>query len=212
MVPVFGKPFLIYLLNFLVEQNFNRVILSVGYKSEHIKNYFNNLHKSITIKYSKEESPLGTGGAIKKAIECVTSRNVLVLNGDSLFNIDLNLLYKFHIKNNSNITIALKTVNERSNYGSIEIDEQNRIINFSEKKYSKNGYINGGIYIIDIELFQTLNHDKCFSIELDVFQKQFNKLLLYGLPFNSQFIDIGTIDNLNNVKLQKNSILSNYNN
>lgn len=82
MAPINDKPFLEYVLNDLNEQKVNKVILATGYKKEYIKDYFGNKYKNIIIEYSEEEQPLGTGGAILKALTKVTNNNVIIMNGD----------------------------------------------------------------------------------------------------------------------------------
>ncbi len=88
MVPVAGKPFLTYLLYHLRRHGFSEVILSVGYRKQLIIDAFGSRFGSMTLHYAMEGVPLGTGGAIKNALRLVQSRDVVVLNGDTFFEID----------------------------------------------------------------------------------------------------------------------------
>lgn len=191
MAPVSGQPFLYYLLNYLEKQNVHHVILSVGYKHEIIVNWINTYNWSFDITFSIESEPLGTGGAIKLALEKSREKQVLIVNGDTFFDVDLNKLYQFHKDNNSDLTIALKTMNRFDRYGNVIIDSNKRIINFNEKQYCEEGQINGGIYLLNntCELMdQSLTK---FSFENEVLQKKYSVYAFYGFIQNGYFIDIG---------------------
>ncbi len=192
MALINNKPFLEYQMNYLKYYDVNRIVLSVGYKNQIISNYFKNEFNSIEIKYAKEDEPLGTGGGIKNAFKKIKGKQAFVLNGDSLFNIDLNEFYNFHKSKNSNLSIALRCLQNIDRFGSVEIDEHNRIVNFIEKKSKKNsGYINGGVYLIKKVFFLNLDFPVKFSIEKDCFEQIYKKEKLYGFTSNDYFIDIG---------------------
>ena len=91
-----GLPFLDYVLQILIKYNFEHFIFSLGYKSDDIISYINasnpNLNKTIVI----EEKPLGTGGATKLALQYSKTQNVLIINADTYFNFNINLLYNFY--------------------------------------------------------------------------------------------------------------------
>jgi D-glycero-alpha-D-manno-heptose 1-phosphate guanylyltransferase len=108
MAEVCGKTFLCYILDFLIKYEIKRVILSVGYKWEAIREFFGEQYKSVNLVYAIEYEPLGTGGAIKNALKYVQDTEVFILNGNTLFNIDLSVFYSFHKNKNSNLSIALK--------------------------------------------------------------------------------------------------------
>lgn len=108
MAPINNKPFLEYIFDDINNQGIERVILATGYKKEYIRDYFGDNYKNISIEYSEEESPLGTGGAIKKALDKTNEDNVIVMNGDIYTKLDYNELYKSHQNSNSKVTLALK--------------------------------------------------------------------------------------------------------
>ena len=83
MAPIAGRPFLEFVLTQLIQQGFERVILSVGYKSECIIDHFGDSWGPISLAYCIEDSPLGTGGAMSKAFHLVKGERALVLNGDT---------------------------------------------------------------------------------------------------------------------------------
>lgn len=190
MADINGVPFLFYLLQYLGKYKVGKYVLSIGYKGKFIKQYFGSSFNGVKIEYSEEESPLGTGGAIKKALRFVKSKNILILNGDTLFKVNINLLMNTHLLFNSRITIALKKMKKFKRYGSACI-EGNRIIKFEEKKYKEYGYINGGVYIINNDIFNGFEAPERFSFEKDFLEKNVEKLEIVPFISNSYFIDIG---------------------
>ena len=108
MAEIEGKPFLSCLLDILLRQGIKNVVLAVGYKREFIVNYYNYKYKDIELKYSIEDAPLGTGGAIRQALDYAEDENVFIVNGDTYFDVDYKGMSDFHDKNNAQITIALK--------------------------------------------------------------------------------------------------------
>ena len=123
MAPVAGRPFLEYILDYLIENDIKRVILATGYKHEIIEQHFGNLYKNIEIIYSVENEPLFTGGAIKKALSKCKENNVFIINGDTYFNVDLKEMKKFHIESNSEITIATKLMYDFERYGTVVLSK-----------------------------------------------------------------------------------------
>jgi len=96
MAEICGKPFLSYIIDFLIRYEIKRVILSVGYKWEVIKQFFGERYRNLDLVYAIEYEPLGTGGAIKNSLKYVQDTEVFILNGDTLFNIDLSTFYILH--------------------------------------------------------------------------------------------------------------------
>lgn len=193
MADINGKPFLAYLLNFLIEQGIEKVILSVGYKHKAIKYYFKDQYNTLKIGYSIETEPLGTGGGIKKAAGLSESETVFVLNGDTFFKISLEKLLQFHNTNRSDITIALKPMQQFDRYGSVNINEENRIVGFSPKGGSTivGGLINAGVYVLNKSLFDEMGLPEKFSFEDDVLMRHHAGHRFYGMAFDEYFIDIG---------------------
>lgn len=192
MALVNGKPFLEFMLHYLERQKIQRVILSVGYKKESVMDYFGTKWNNIEIDYCIEDEPLGTGGAISKAAEMVNEPLFYVLNGDTLFDIDLTALAIKLSSNNADAVLALRKVENVNRYGSVECDSNQKISAFVEKGEKQGeGLINGGIYCINKETFLKRNLPEKFSIEKDFFQKYLNELNLYGMESSAYFIDIG---------------------
>jgi D-glycero-alpha-D-manno-heptose 1-phosphate guanylyltransferase len=193
MAPVNGNPFLDYLLRYLKHYGIERVILSVGHLSEKITEHYGNNFNGIEIVYSVEKDPLGTGGGIRLALEKCKDYDILVLNGDSFFDIDLLSFYNQYSDSVGDAALALRHVTNSARYGTIALGELDMIKAFTEKTgHEKPGTINTGVYILSRDLFLEETHaGKNFSIEKDFFEKKLNKLNLYGFIYDGYFIDIG---------------------
>ncbi len=193
MAPINGEPFLNYQLNYLKHYGIKNVILSVGYLAEKIKAYYGSNFNGLEIDYVVEENPMGTGGGIRLALEKCTESLSFVLNGDSFFDVDLIKFNDLHIQNRSQISLALRKVNNSERYGTIEKTKENIISSFKEKSgIDHEGIINGGVYILDKNLYlQKTPSATNFSIEKDFFEKQLSNSLISGFEFEGYFIDIG---------------------
>lgn len=187
MAKVSGHPFLNYIFEYLLQNDIKHIILAVGYKAKTIQDYFGNNYKGIPITYSMEDTPLGTGGAIKKAISYSKGDNTFIVNGDTYFDVDLKNMNTFHHDNNSDISIAVKPMSNFERYGSVVIDG-NRIKKFEEKKPTLKGKINGGIYLINNKILNSVKEES-FSFEKVVLES--GLVPIYAFESNGYFIDIG---------------------
>ncbi len=193
MAPIMNVPFLTYQLNYLKHFGIKKVIFSVGYLSEKIIAHYNQSFENISIEYSIEKNPLGTGGGIRMAMSNLNEDLVLILNGDSFFDLDLEKFYNLHLEQKSDFSLALRYVNNSERYGNIEFNSSNQITSFIEKnQLNQSGYINAGVYILSKKLYlQNTKPNINFSIEKDFFEKQLNQLIIKGFEFKDYFIDIG---------------------
>ena len=192
MAPVGGEPFLSVLFERLQCAGIERVILSTGYLHEKIEDFYGDKYGSLSLVYSRETTPLGTGGAIQLGLNHSCTNDVLVLNGDTLFDIDFSAFYSFHRERKATLSVALRNVDDVTRYGSVETDNESRIVSFTEKnQVSGAGLINGGIYLLNKKWFLGLNMPEQFSFEKDVLEKIYQDNRFYGLAFNAYFIDIG---------------------
>jgi D-glycero-alpha-D-manno-heptose 1-phosphate guanylyltransferase len=192
MAPVAGHPFLFHLLNWLSSYDINRVILSVGHLREVIFEWVDT-HKalfSFQIDYAIEQEPMGTGGGIRQAMKQVKAAQVLIVNGDTFFNINLNEFQTEHQANEAVLSMALKPMHHFDRYGNVIVNH-NLVIGFQEKHYCDSGLINGGLYILNSanSFFNTLP-EKC-SFEKDVLEPNSITGLIHGFPHDNYFIDIG---------------------
>jgi D-glycero-alpha-D-manno-heptose 1-phosphate guanylyltransferase len=190
MAPIANKPFLWYLLSYLSQYDIQKVVLSVGYKYEMIQAFFGDRFAGMEINYAIEEEPLGTGGGIRRALDQTNGDTVLILNGDTFFAVDFAELANVHSSQNADLTLALKPMINFDRYGNV-VTVATRVIGFEEKKLFKSGNINGGVYLMNANLFERLGFGEKFSFEKDFLEKYIMQLNFQALISNAYFIDIG---------------------
>ncbi len=190
MAPVAGKPFLQHLLDDLYNQRIKHIVLSIGYKGETIQGYFGSSYRNMKISYSVEDSPLGTGGAVKKALPLFQGTPFYLFNGDTLFKADLWQMEKDFKEKNAAAVIAIKKMRNFDRYGTVVSDSSGKIISFEEKKPTSEGWINGGVYLLHEKLFPSSLSGK-FSLEKEILEPLVKQGDIYAVPSPGYFIDIG---------------------
>ena len=191
MAPVAGKPFVSYVIDYFQLQGINELIFALGYKSEIIIDYIHQQYPNLKAAFSIEQELLGTGGAIRLACRQATDENVLVLNGDTIFKIDLKKLCNFHLSSSADCTLSLKPMKDFDRYGVVELDGNNRIINFKEKQHYNSGLINGGVYALNANAILNEDLPDKFSFEKEYLESLYTSRKIFGQIQNGYFIDIG---------------------
>ncbi|HCI79331.1 MAG TPA: hypothetical protein DHW02_06550 [Ktedonobacter sp.] len=192
MAPVAGKPFLEYLLLQLKNNEIYEVTLCVGYKAHLIQSYFGTGNRlGMYISYSYETDFLGTAGALKLAEDFIHDDVFFLMNGDSLFDIELHTLMHYHYTTKAIASLALARVADTQRYGVVQLNESGHIENFFEKREGRTaGLINSGIYMFNREVLDSIPAGQAVSLEKDILPKLIGHGL-YGLPLEGYFIDIG---------------------
>lgn len=195
MAYIEGKPFLWYLVRYFLAQNVTKFIFALGYKHEAIEGYLSSenspfFQTDAQYKISIESEPLGTGGAIQKAVKLVESQDVIIANGDTLFEVDIEEISFFHTEKKSLCTLALKPMQDFERYGVVDLDDKSVVVNFKEKQFYASGNINGGVYVLNVPSFLKLAFPEKFSFEKDFLEKNTHQQL-FGLVQDGYFIDIG---------------------
>jgi D-glycero-alpha-D-manno-heptose 1-phosphate guanylyltransferase len=213
MAPVNGRPFLHYIFTYLRRQGIKQVILSIGFKSESIKEYFGEVYEGISVLYMEEERPLGTGGGIYQAAS-LCEEYAYILNGDTFFDVDLPALFKFYKERKADIAMALKPMKDFERYGTVQLNGHDQIASFVEKKFLHEGLINGGVYLLNKDCFRKIENmngellPRKFSFETDILEKYAGKLHFYGKTCDNYFIDIGIPEDYHKVQGDFKSIFS----
>jgi D-glycero-alpha-D-manno-heptose 1-phosphate guanylyltransferase len=201
MALIAGRPFLEILLERLAQAGCKRLILSVGYLRHVIMEAFPESYAGIPITYVTEESPLGTGGAIKLALKSAMEESVLVLNGDTYLEADLRAMLAVHQKGSRSLTMAIARVEDVNRYGEV-IVEQDTVVDFAEKGRSGTGFINGGIYVIERTFSWPAKLRESFSFEMDVLIPSVTSLRPVAFPCPGYFLDIGIPSDLDRAQVE----------
>jgi len=192
MAPIGDKPFLAYLVDDLLANNFDQIILSLHYMPELIQDYFKTNYPGQNIQYAVESEPLGTGGAVKYALtKLASSEPVLILNGDSYLQVNYNAIYQAHTQSKADLTMLLREVENSGRYGRVCLDEYNKIISFEEKSNAGQGLINAGLYLLNPSVLELSSLPNTFSLENDFFKPYLPSLNAKGFVVDGYFIDIG---------------------
>ena len=192
-----GKPFLSILIEYIASQGGKRFILCTGHGAQDVENYFTKAHKDLDIVFSREDEPLGTGGAIKKGSSLVKSAQFLALNGDCFCVVDYNRLIAFHNARKAKATIAVTPVEDARDYGTIKFNAEKKITAFKEKSASakaladRHPLINSGTYCLERDVFTLVPTPEKFSIEYDFFPNLVGRNF-FAFEVENKVIDIGT--------------------
>lgn len=206
MAPVNGVPFVDHLIHYLQHQGIKRFIFALGYKNEVFEVFLRNRFSPGEYRISVESEPLGTGGAILQASQLVEGENVLIVNGDTLFQVSLSKLATFHLDKKADCTIALKPMKTFERYGAVELNEDQSVSRFKEKQYFKAGLINGGVYTLFLPSFHKKQFSKKFSFEQDYLEQFYKKDRIFGWVQDSYFIDIGIPEDYNRAMVEFSSL------
>ena len=192
LAEVSGRPFLAYLLEQLSPAGIRKAVICTGYLAEQIQDCFGAAYDSLRIVYSREDEPLGTGGALRLALPKLSSGIILVMNGDSYIDTDISVYVNWFLEKKLQASLLLSWAEDTSRYGSVIINEDKTIASFDEKsENSGQGWINAGIYLIRKSLIASMPAGKYYSLEREFFPKLAGKGL-YGFCVGGRFIDIGT--------------------
>jgi len=193
MANINGKPFISYILERLEKTGVYDVILATGYMSEVISTYFGNQFNGIKISYSDECTPLGTGGAIRKACQNIDDEYCLVINGDTIFDINFTDHYERAISLKSDVVLALHKVEKNNRYGEVKFNSDGSLI-FSALHSNNEALINTGIYVIRTSIFSKFDLPEIFSFEKDLLESEHELLSISSFEYDAYFIDIGIVD------------------
>ncbi|MEO5905919.1 MAG: sugar phosphate nucleotidyltransferase, partial [Saprospiraceae bacterium] len=202
MAPVAGLPFLSYVIRHLLSQGIRHIVFSLGYKHEMIEDFLKRNYGYLNYSVVIEKFPLGTGGAIMLALGKTTDRDILIVNGDTLYKVDVDDLNDHHIENQSDCTLALKPMLGFDRYGAVEIGDHGRITKFQEKKLTKSGNINGGVYLLNKNHFINRKFPEVFSFEKDYLEAYIGPSLLHGVIQEKYFVDIGIPQDYEKVQIE----------
>jgi mannose-1-phosphate guanylyltransferase len=194
VIPLAGRPFLTFMLDWLRGHGVDEVLLSCGYRSHDVERVLGDMRGGMRLRYVVEDEPLGTAGPLRLAAdEGVLEDRVLVLNGDCLTDIDLTAELAQHEANGAKATLALVPVDDTSSYGVVPTDDEGRVEAFLEKRPgpAPTNRINAGAYVLEREVVERVPPGRAVSIEREIFPELVGDGL-YGYLSDGYWIDIGT--------------------
>jgi NDP-sugar pyrophosphorylase family protein len=194
MAAVAGRPFLELPLKQLRRHGYTRVILAVGYQSDSIRNHFGNAAFGLSLEYSAETSPLGTGGALRNAIDMIRSEETLVMNGDSYTDADLRRFETEHGAAGADASVLVVPADGRGDCGLVAVAPTGDVVRFKEKQGSTGArYLNAGIYMMTRHLLGEIDPGIRVSLEEELFPRWIaDGKTIKAFVFQGACIDIGT--------------------
>ena len=192
MAPVAGRPFLELLLGSLRSKGFGRAVLSLGYMSDVVVDYFGSRYRGLELDYSIETEPLGTGGALLAAVTRCVSDHAFVFNGDTYLDIEIEELAAKWSSDQAPIIVA-REVEDTSRYGRLQVDG-GRVLRLDGTGESGKGLINAGCYLLPTKLFKGVELPMKFSFEQDFLSRAVQSRRFDVFVSGGKFIDIGVPD------------------
>jgi len=162
MIKINGKPIIQHIINYYCGFGFKEFLIAGGYKYRVIENYFKkkNLYKDINIKIINTGLKTMTGGRLKRLKEFLKKETFMLTYGDGLSNVNLKKLLSFHTKNKGIATLT--AVRPTARFGAIKINKKHKVTLFREKSSLDEGWINGGFFVFEPEIFKYLKNDQTF--------------------------------------------------
>jgi len=199
LVPVAGRPFLAWQLDWLTRASIHRVHLAAGHLGAKITEWLeNNSFPDLEITLSVEPEPLGTAGGLAFGFRRsgFDADAVLVLNGDTLLPELDPLRLTTALRAATAAVIAVTRIDDARRYGTVEIDHDNAITGFREKGRSGPGYVNGGTYLIKADAILAIPTSHPSSLETDIFPALASRRVLMSFPCPPPLLDMGTPEGL----------------
>jgi mannose-1-phosphate guanylyltransferase len=196
VLPLAGRPFLSFMLDWLRRHGVDDVILSCGFLSDAVKSVLGDIYHGMRLRYVVEDEPLGTAGPVRLAYdEGLLDERLLILNGDLLTDLDLQVELEQHERTGARVTVALIEVEDTSSYGVVPTDDEGRVEAFLEKTGGAvpTNRVNAGAYVLEREVLELIPPGRAVSFERETFQKLVGNGL-YGWPAAGYWMDIGTAD------------------
>ena len=197
VMPLAGRPFLTFMLDWLRGHGVTEAILSCGFMSDEVRDVLGDIYEGMRLRYVIEAEPLGTAGPVRLALdEGLLAERLLVLNGDVLTDMDLTAELAQHERTGARVTLALIAVDDTASYGVVPVDAEGRVEAFLEKSDSAapTNRINAGAYVVEREVIEaTVPAGRAVSFEREVFPALVGGGL-YGWAAEGYWIDIGTPD------------------
>ena len=195
LLEVAGRPFITHVLDHLAASGTTEIVLAVSFQWQKLRDALGASWQGLTLHYSVESEPLGTGGAVRHAMNQVGWFDAIVANGDTLLKMNPQLLSDAATQHSADVVLALKRVDDASRYGRVRIEADSRVVAFEEKGQSGEGLINAGLYWMRAKVLDKAP-DEVFSLERDLMAEYVTELAMYGVETPGYFVDMGIPEDL----------------
>lgn len=201
MVPILGKPLLLWQMDALKQHGITNILLVIGHLGHVIQNYFGNGRTfGLHIQYYHEEVPLGTAGALAR-IRPMLEETFFLIYGDVLFDIDLSRMERFHSQKQSAATLFVHPNSHPFDSDLVEMDAEQRVLRFDSKQNLRSGWydncVNAGLYLMDRGICDELPDQERIDLEADVLMPLCRrKGAIYAYPSPEYIKDIGTMERI----------------
>ena len=222
LVPIAGRPFLEWQLEWFGRNGITDIHIAGGIKADVLKEWLKvrgtvaegreqkdhtslfTIHTSLFtfhVSLSSEPRPLGTGGGLKFVEPWIQTSPCLVVNGDSLLpNLNLKDLTEHHARSSCSITLAITHIEDAARFGTVKVDDTGHITAFLEKAAVAAGWVNGGVYVVNKEILDTIPTDRTVSIERDIFPTFADRHLLGAFSCPTPLLDMGTAEGIESME------------
>ena len=186
------RPFITFLLDQLVALGIKKAVLLTGYRASQVEQTLGNRYDGMNLSYSVEESPLGTGGALRQALAQLNTETVLLMNGDSFCDVNLQAVATAHRRSRAEVTLTVRRVPDASRFGKVQLTN-GKVTHFGEKQGNAGpGWINAGVYMMAKTLIAGIPAGQSWSLERDLLPGWVKSRRIYGVKGSGRFLDIGT--------------------
>ena len=194
VLPLAGRPFLSFMLDWLHRHSVEEAILSLGFLSDAVHAVLGDIQSGMRLRYVHENEPLGTAGPVRLAAEeGMLADRFFVLNGDVLTDMDLTAELDRHELTGATGTLALIEVDDVSSYGVVPTNDTGEVLEFREKSPgpAPTNRINAGAYVLERSVVDLIPPGRAVSFEREVFPQMVGNGL-QGWAADGYWIDIGT--------------------
>jgi len=202
MVPVNGKPLLLWQIEELKKNGITDIIMIIGHLGEKIEEYFQTGEKyGVHVSYIREHEPLGTAGAFYYLKDKIVSDYFLLVFGDVFFSIDIQRMEKFYIDHQARAALFVHPNSHPADSDLVVLDENNKISKFDSKHNVRNYWfdncVNAGFYILGTEVCDLVENPHKTDLEKDILMPLVNEgQAVYGYRSPEYIKDIGTVDRI----------------
>lgn len=199
MAPIVNRPVMYHILRLIKKHGYTEAVANLHYHPHAITNYFGKGQKvGIELRYSLEPELLGTAGGVKRVQKFIGNETFLIISGDALTDLDLSRLLKQHREAGGIATLALKRVEDPSNFGVVILDRNNRVVGFQEKPEpgeELSNLCNCGIYIFEPAIFDHIPKDIFYDFGKQLFPELVTREIpFHGFEIDGYWNDVGSLE------------------